>query len=127
MCGRNHVFFNMYTFNIKQADTMSSWKSMLCHIPTLWNILKGEMSFVGPKPMTPEQAKTAATMFYDYEILIAYTPGLISEAERYLPTPKTSEQFLQYCEHNSKYIRNHTTLTDIEIIIDYLISIIIKD
>lgn len=127
MCGRNHEFFYLYTFNIKQTDAICSWKSMLHHIPTLWNILKGNMSFVGPKPMTSEKAKTAAAMFHDYEILISSTPGLLSEAENYLPSPNTAEQFLQHCEHNAKYIRNRTILTDIEIIMDSMIRIFVKN
>ncbi|MEO0655166.1 MAG: sugar transferase, partial [Pseudomonadota bacterium] len=46
-------------------------KSSLDELPQLWNVLRGEMALVGPRPMTPEQAP-----IYPGRAYFAVRPGL---------------------------------------------------
>ena len=48
-------------------------RTKLDELPQLWNILKGEMSFVGPRP---ESTRYEALFTDGYEKLLDFTPGI---------------------------------------------------
>ena len=52
-------------------------RSKIDELPQLWNVLSGEMSMVGPRPVIPE---LAAEFRYHYRRLLAVRPGLTDPA-----------------------------------------------
>jgi lipopolysaccharide/colanic/teichoic acid biosynthesis glycosyltransferase len=53
----------------------------LDELPQLWNVLKGEMSLVGPRPEMPWHAYRFSSMLPDYTQRLAVRPGLTGLAQ----------------------------------------------
>lgn len=125
-CCKGNRIFNMYTFNLPYASNNehSRLYKAIIEIPALWNVVKGEMSIVGPSAMTPDELDNAKSLFPDYDILTKYNPGLLSESRLYLHDTNKSENLLSHCECNTRYIRNQSMMHDIEIIADSILILI---
>jgi len=81
-------------------------------IPQFWNILKGEMSFVGPRPERPHFVAQLAEEipFYEQRHLIA--PGLTGWAQIKYPYGASIEDARQKLQYDLFYIKNHGLLLD---------------
>jgi len=85
--------------------------------PQLWNVLKGEMSIVGPRPERPEFVSELARHipFYDQRHLVP--PGLTGWAQiryRYGASEEDARHKLAY---DLYYVRNMSLMLDIEILL----------
>lgn len=96
----------------------------LDEFPQLWNVIKGEMSFVGPRP--ERQFFIDQIMQYnpDYVRLYAVRPGLFSYATLYNGYTDTMEKMLERLRLDLKYLDNFSIFTDVKIIFLTAFSII---
>ena len=87
-------------------------------IPQFWNILKGEMSFVGPRPERPHFVAQLAEEipFYEQRHLIA--PGLTGWAQIKYPYGASIEDARQKLQYDLFYIKNHSLVLDAYIMFD---------
>ena len=87
-------------------------------IPQFWNILKGEMSFVGPRPERPHFVAQLAEEipFYEQRHLIA--PGLTGWAQIKYPYGASIEDARQKLQYDLFYIKNHGLFLDAIIIFE---------
>ena len=81
-------------------------------IPQFWNILKGEMSFVGPRPERPHFVAQLAEEipFYEQRHLIA--PGLTGWAQIKYPYGASVEDARQKLQYDLFYIKNQSLVLD---------------
>lgn len=89
--------------------------------PQLWNVIKGEMSFVGPRPERQFYIDQIIEHNPDYAKLYALRPGLFSYATLYNGYTDTMEKMLKRLDYDLQYLRDQSLWTDIKII--YLTSI----
>jgi len=96
-------------------------KSSIDELPQLWNILKGDMSVIGPRPMVYGQLAGGtvyrqAVPYYDYRHLVR--PGLSGWAQANgLRGPTTDIQSARRrIDHDCAYVQNASLLLDIRII-----------
>lgn len=87
-------------------------------IPQFWNILKGEMSFVGPRPERPHFVAQLAEEipFYEQRHLIA--PGLTGWAQIKYPYGASIEDARQKLQYDLFYIKNQGLVLDAIIIFE---------
>ncbi len=94
-------------------------KTHLDEIPQLWNIIRGEMSFVGPRPEQSrivEQLKTKIP-FYTERLLVR--PGLSGWAQLHEPRAR-AEDALGKLQYDLFYVKHRSFLLDLEIILKTL-------
>jgi sugar transferase (PEP-CTERM system associated) len=87
-------------------------------IPQFWNILKGDMSFVGPRPERPHFVKQLATEipYYDHRHLVA--PGLTGWAQIKYPYGASVADARQKLQYDLYYIKNQSLTLDLVIVFE---------
>jgi len=92
-------------------------KGRLDELPQLCNVLKGDMSFVGPRPERPEfVAKLAKTIPY-YEERHRVKPGLTGWAQVCYSYGDTEEDSIQKLQYDLYYVKNYSVLLDMLILL----------
>jgi sugar transferase (PEP-CTERM system associated) len=87
-------------------------------IPQFWNIIKGEMSFVGPRPERPHFVEQLAEeiLFYEHRHLTA--PGLTGWAQIKYPYGASVEDARQKLQYDLYYIKNQSLALDLVIVFE---------
>jgi sugar transferase (PEP-CTERM system associated) len=85
-------------------------------IPQFWNIIKGEMSFVGPRPERPHFVSQLAQEIPFYEHRHLVTPGLTGWAQVKYPYGASVEDARQKLQYDLYYIKNQSLMLDIIIV-----------
>ncbi len=88
----------------------------LDEFPQLWNVIKGDMSFVGPRPERQYFIDQISAVRPDYVRLYALRPGLFSFATLYNGYTDTLEKMIRRLDLDIKYLENYSLWTDIKII-----------
>ncbi|HEX5481600.1 MAG TPA: TIGR03013 family XrtA/PEP-CTERM system glycosyltransferase [Terriglobia bacterium] len=122
---RGHIF-TCYKFRTMradaEADTGATWATdddpritpvgrflrhlRLDEIPQMWNVLRGDMGFIGPRPERPEFVKQLSQQIPYYNLRHIIRPGITGWAQiryKYGNTVDDSRQKLQY---DLFYIKN---------------------
>lgn len=96
----------------------------LDEIPQLWNVLIGDMSFVGPRPERRFFIDEIMKHNPDYPVLFRMRPGVTSRATLYNGYTDTMEKMLVRLEMDLAYYRERSWLLDIKLLALTFFSII---
>ena len=100
-------------------------KSRIDEIPQAINILKGEMSFVGPRPERPEYIEELKETIPFYKERMLVKPGLTGwdqiSGEYHSPSCEDSMKKLQ---HDLYYIKNRSVYLDLSIILKTITTVL---
>jgi len=97
----------------------------LDELPQLWNIIKGDLSFVGPRPERPELVRTLKEKVPYYEIRLLVKPGVTGWAQINHRADATTEDVVQKLQYDIYYIKNRSPLIDLTIILKTIKTIFI--
>ena len=142
--GREGMIFDCYKFRTMredaEADSGATWAadndpritkvgsflrvSRLDEIPQLWNVLRGDMSLVGPRPERPEFVQWLSREIPHYNVRHTVRPGITGWAQvryRYGSSVEDSQEKLRY---DLFYVKNISPGFDL-LILFYTIKIIL--
>ena len=97
----------------------------LDELPQLWNVLVGEMSFVGPRPERRYFIDLIRKENPDYDYLFLMRPGLTSKATLYNGYTDTMQKMLIRLQMDLEYLQQRSLWLDVKIIFT-TISFILK-
>ena len=92
-------------------------KTRLDELPQLWNILKGEMSFVGPRPERPEFIKNLEKQIPHYSLRHLIRPGLTGWSQINYPYGSSIEDSSKKLSYDLYYLKNRNFVLDLSIIL----------
>ena len=88
----------------------------LDELPQLWNVLKGDMSFVGPRPERKFYIDQIMKHNPDYVKLYQIRPGVTSYATLYNGYTDTMEKMLRRLDLDLYYLDHNSLLLDMKIL-----------
>jgi lipopolysaccharide/colanic/teichoic acid biosynthesis glycosyltransferase len=138
--GRNDESFTIYKFrsmsDSAEADVGPVWaaqddprvtrvgkmirKLRIDEIPQMINVLKGEMSLVGPRPERPFFVRMLNTKIPYYSLRHSIEPGITGWAQICYPYGDSEEDAIEKLQYDLYYIKNMSALFDLQIIFESL-------
>jgi sugar transferase (PEP-CTERM system associated) len=136
--GENGRVFNVYKFRSMRTDAEREgtpiWarekddritrigriirKTRLDELPQFWNVMRGDMSFVGPRPERPFFVDQLAQEIPFYQQRHAVKPGLTGWAQVKYQYGSTVEDAMEKLRYDLYYIKHLSIVFDLTIVLD---------
>ncbi|MGS2724268.1 TIGR03013 family XrtA/PEP-CTERM system glycosyltransferase [Porticoccus sp. GXU_MW_L64] len=96
-------------------------------LPQLYNVLKGEMSFVGPRPERPEFVEELSKQIPFYDSRHRTKPGLMGWAQLNYPYGASVEDAKGKLRYDLYYMKNHSMMIDLLIMVQTIEVVLLGD
>ena len=136
--------FNIYKFRTMRTDSESEGTPLLAvknderltkvgkflrehhldELPQLFNVLVGDMSFVGPRPERKYFIDKIKEVNPDYDYLYLVRPGITSMATIYNGYTDTMEKMLKRLDMDLEYLQKRSLWLDLKIIVTTVLNIV---
>lgn len=93
-------------------------KLRIDELPQIFNVLKGEMSFVGPRPERPYFVDLLTAQIPYYNMRHSIKPGITGWAQVRYPYGASVEDAIEKLQYDLYYVKNHSLFLDLIILID---------
>jgi sugar transferase (PEP-CTERM system associated) len=101
-------------------------KTRVDEIPQLWNVLKGDMGFVGPRPERPEFVDWLNSEIPFYELRHIIRPGLTGWAQVRYGYGATLEETKKKLEYDLYYVKHMSVGLDLLVIFETVKTILLR-
>lgn len=144
--GKGQEIFPIYKFRSMRADAEAGgiqWASdrdpritrvgrilRLTHIdeiPQIWNIFKGDMSLVGPRPERPEFVEILEKEIPYYFVRHSVKPGMTGWAQINYQYGASIEDTKNKLEYDLYYVKNMSPLLDLKVILRTIGVVLLRD
>lgn len=135
--GQHGTVFNVYKFRSMRADAEkpgeARWavsndprvtrvgafirKTRIDELPQLLNVLRGEMSFVGPRPERPEFVQRLEQVIPYYSERHSVKPGITGWAQLCYPYGASEKDALEKLQYDLYYVKNRSLMFDLAILV----------
>lgn len=132
--GKNGKLFNFIKFRSQRlgSERMSEAKEIkhdarryafgmllrafyLDELPQVWNVIKGDMSFIGPRPERPTYVADLKHRVPFYEMRLLVPPGITGWAQVQMKNDASVEDAPEKIQYDLSYIKNRSLMLDITI------------
>jgi sugar transferase (PEP-CTERM system associated) len=100
--------------------------SRLDEIPQLWNVLRGDMAFVGPRPERPEFVQWLSKEIPFYDLRHMLRPGITGWAQVRYRYGASLEETKRKLEYDLYYIKHHSIGLDLLIMFETIKTIVLR-
>jgi sugar transferase (PEP-CTERM system associated) len=101
-------------------------KLRIDELPQILNVLKGEMSFVGPRPERPYFVEQLTERVPYYNVRHSIKPGITGWAQVRYGYGDTVEDALQKLQFDLYYVKNNSLLLDVLVLIDTIKVVVFR-
>jgi sugar transferase (PEP-CTERM system associated) len=92
-------------------------KVRIDELPQLFNVLGGQMSFVGPRPERPQFVSQLSESIPYYDERHAVKPGITGWAQLCYPYGASEQDAIEKLQYDLYYVKNHSLVFDILILL----------
>jgi len=100
-------------------------KLRIDELPQMINVLKGEMSFVGPRPERPIFVSRLKEKVPYYHLRFSVKPGITGWAQILAPYGDSEEGAIEKLQYELYYLKNISPILDLQIIFETLKVVIL--
>ncbi len=141
--GRNDQPFTLYKFRSMRTDAEkhgAQWATendpritavgrviratRLDEIPQIMNVLRGEMSFIGPRPERPEFVSTLSRSIPHYHLRHLVKPGLTGWAQVRYRYGSSEEDAAIKLTYDLYYVKNVSFVLDVKILLKTIMTVL---